>query len=40
MTDLKLLYEVDYLQWLEKTINILNNHKLENLDYENLIVEL
>ncbi|NEP86210.1 MAG: DUF29 domain-containing protein [Okeania sp. SIO2C2] len=40
ITDLKLLYEVDYLLWLEKTIKLLNNRQLENLDYENLIEEL
>ncbi|MDJ0516940.1 MAG: DUF29 domain-containing protein [Trichodesmium sp. MO_231.B1] len=40
ITDLKLLYEVDYFLWLEKTIELLNNRQLENLDYENLIEEL
>ncbi len=40
ITDLKLLYETDYFQWLEKTIKLLNNRQLENLDYENLIEEL
>ncbi|NER02526.1 MAG: DUF29 domain-containing protein [Okeania sp. SIO3C4] len=40
ITGLKLLYEVDYFEWLEKTIKLLNNRQLENLDYENLIAEL
>ncbi|NEQ36237.1 MAG: DUF29 domain-containing protein [Okeania sp. SIO3I5] len=40
ITDLKLLYEVDYFLWLEETIKLLNNRQLENLDYENLIEEL
>ena len=40
ITDLKLLYEVDYFRWLEKTIKLLNNRQLENLDYKNLIAEL
>ncbi len=39
ITDLKLLYETDYLQWLENTIKLLNNRQLENLDYKNLIAE-
>ncbi|NEN89839.1 MAG: DUF29 domain-containing protein [Okeania sp. SIO3H1] len=34
ITDLKLLYEVDYFEWLEKTIKLLNNRQLENLDYD------
>jgi len=40
ITDLKLLYNTDYFQWLEKTIKLLNNRQLENLDYEHLIAEL
>ncbi len=40
ITELKLLYEEDYFLWLEKTIELLNNRQLENLDYENLIEEL
>ncbi|MEB3343404.1 DUF29 domain-containing protein [Okeania sp.] len=40
ITDLKLLYEVDYFLWLEEIIKLLNNRQLENLDYDNLIEEL
>ena len=40
IADLKLLYEEDYFLWLEKTIKLLSNRQLENLDYENLIEEL
>lgn len=40
VTDLKLLYEADYFEWLEKMIKLLNNRQLENIDYDNLIAEL
>ena len=38
--DLKTLYESDYLQWLEETVNLLKSGQLDALDYENLIEEL
>jgi hypothetical protein len=34
------LYEIDYEQWLEQTINFLKNNRLEELDLEHLIEEL
>jgi predicted unusual protein kinase regulating ubiquinone biosynthesis (AarF/ABC1/UbiB family) len=34
------LYEIDREQWLEKTINLLRNNRLEELDLEHLIEEL
>ena len=34
------LYESDYLQWLEETVNLLKSRQLDNLDYDNLIEEL
>ncbi|MGB5594276.1 MAG: DUF29 domain-containing protein [Crocosphaera sp.] len=37
---LKNLYESDYLQWLEETVNLLKSRQLDNLDYDNLIEEL
>ncbi|NEQ76064.1 MAG: DUF29 domain-containing protein [Okeania sp. SIO2C9] len=40
VTDLQLLYEADYFEWLEKMIKLLNNRQLENIDYDNLIAEL
>lgn len=38
--DLKTLYETDYLQWLEETVNLLKKRQLDQLDYDNLIEEL
>ncbi|MEH2164174.1 MAG: DUF29 domain-containing protein [Nostoc sp.] len=38
--DLKILYESNYLQWLEETIKCLKAGKLVEVDYENLIEEL
>lgn len=29
ITDLKLLYETNYLQWLENTIKLLNNRQVK-----------
>ncbi|GGA36247.1 DUF29 family protein [Okeania sp. KiyG1] len=40
VTDLKLLYDTDYFDWLKKMIKLLNNRQLENIDYDNLIAEL
>ena len=40
ITNLKSLYEVDDVQWLEETIQLLKNNQLEALDIENLIEEL
>lgn len=40
ITDLKKLYETDYLRWLEQTIELLKNSQLEQIDYDNLIEEL
>jgi predicted unusual protein kinase regulating ubiquinone biosynthesis (AarF/ABC1/UbiB family) len=37
---LKSLYEIDENLWLEETIKLLKEHKLEELDLENLIEEL
>lgn len=34
------LYEQDFYQWIETTINLLRNRKLNELDYDNLIEEL
>ena len=33
----KNLYEKDYYLWLDKTINLLENHQFSDLDLENLI---
>ncbi|MEH1896347.1 MAG: DUF29 domain-containing protein [Nostoc sp.] len=38
--DLKILYESNYLQWLEETIKCLKARQLADIDYENLIEEL
>lgn len=40
ISDLKQIYETDYEQWLEKTVKILHNRQLEQLDYEHLVEEL
>ncbi len=40
LTDLKTLYEIDDVQWLEETIQLLKNHQFASLDIENLIEEL
>ncbi|MDY7006467.1 MAG: DUF29 family protein [Cyanobacteriota bacterium] len=40
VTDLKLLYESDYFEWLKKMIKLLNNRQLEKINYDNLIAEL
>ncbi|MEA5533655.1 DUF29 domain-containing protein [Crocosphaera sp. XPORK-15E] len=37
---LKNLYEIDEYLWLEETIKILKEHRLNDLDLENLIEEL
>jgi hypothetical protein len=37
---LQKLYEIDYHLWLEKTITILKNNELQQLDLVNLIEEL
>lgn len=39
-TNVKHLYESDYLQWLEETVSLLKSRHLEALDYDNLIEEL
>ena len=39
-TQLKNLYEIDEHLWLEQTIKILKEKRLDNLDLENLIEEL
>ncbi|RPH90629.1 MAG: DUF29 domain-containing protein [Chroococcales cyanobacterium metabat2.561] len=36
----KNLYEKDYYLWLDKTINLLENHQFSDLDLENLIEEI
>ncbi|MEH2236302.1 DUF29 domain-containing protein [Nostoc sp.] len=38
--DLKILYESNYLQWLEETIKCLRARQVGEIDYENLIEEL
>jgi hypothetical protein len=38
--DLKKLYDVDYLQWLEETIEQLKTRQINQLDYEHLIEDL
>ncbi len=38
--NLKEIYEEDFLLWIEKTIKLLSDRTLEDLDYENLIEEL
>ncbi|MDJ0509589.1 MAG: DUF29 domain-containing protein [Crocosphaera sp.] len=40
LTNLKALYEVDDVKWLEETIQLLKNGQLAALDIENLIEEL
>ena len=40
LTNLKTLYKVDDVQWLEQTIELLKNHQFAALDIENLIEEL
>lgn len=39
-TNLKKIYETDYIEWIEQTIKILKSRQLEQIDYENLIEEL
>ncbi|PSF36650.1 DUF29 domain-containing protein [Aphanothece hegewaldii CCALA 016] len=34
------LYEQDFYQWIETTVNLLRERKLNQLDYDNLIEEL
>jgi len=40
MIDLKNLYEIDEVQWLEETVKLIKNHQFEDLDLDNLIEEL
>lgn len=40
ITDLKELYEVDDIKWLDTTIKLLKNRQFDSLDLENLIEEL
>jgi hypothetical protein len=40
LSDVKQLYDLDYLQWLSKTVEQLKKRQLEQLDYEHLIEEL
>jgi hypothetical protein len=39
-TDLKKLYDTNYIEWLEQTIELLKNRQMEQIDYENLIEEI
>jgi hypothetical protein len=39
-TDLKNLYEVDYLQWIETTVEKLRNQDYSSVDWGNLIEEI
>ncbi len=39
-TNLQQLYEIDEFQWLEEMIKLLKDHRLDELDLENLIEEL
>ena len=38
--NLKEIYKEDFLLWIEKTIKLLSDRQLEDLDYDNLIEEL
>lgn len=38
--DLKTLYEIDDVEWLQETVKLIKNHQFEQLDVENLIEEL
>jgi hypothetical protein len=38
--DLKTLYEQDFCQWIEATVDLLKHQQIEHLDYENLIEEI
>lgn len=38
--DSQTLYETDYLQWIEKTVEKLQNQDYANVDWENLIEEI
>ncbi len=40
MKDLKSLYETDYALWLDRTIAVLKERKLDSIDWENLIEEV
>jgi hypothetical protein len=40
MINTKSLYERDFAQWVENTVNQLNAKNTENLDWENLIEEI
>lgn len=40
VTNLKSLYEIDFHQWLEETIQLLQTNHFNELDLENLIEEL
>ncbi len=40
LTNLQNLYEIDDVQWLEETIQLLKNRQLAALDIDNLIEEL
>jgi hypothetical protein len=39
-SDLKNLYETNYIEWIEQTIKLLKNSQLDRIDYDNLIEEL
>ncbi|MCC5639931.1 DUF29 domain-containing protein [Nostoc sp. CHAB 5844] len=39
-TDFRNLYEVDYLQWIETTVEKLRNQDYSSVDWENLIEEI
>ena len=39
-TDNQTLYETDYLQWIEKTVEKLQSQDYGNVDWENLIEEI
>jgi hypothetical protein len=39
-TDYQTLYDSDYLQWLEETVQQLHYRQLDKLDYDHLIEEL
>ncbi|MDJ0507695.1 MAG: DUF29 domain-containing protein [Crocosphaera sp.] len=40
VTNLKQLYEIDDVQWLEETVKIIKNKRFNDLDLDNLIEEL
>jgi hypothetical protein len=40
MNNIKQLYETDFNLWIEKTIEIIKNRDIKNMDWENLLEEI